>query len=459
MADSLKYIAIDQEKLAVETPALEKAKPESRRLGQSIMLEERGPNSFVRLLVIFAFIALTGFIFWAQITEIDEVAVASGEVIPSGTVQIIQHIDGGTISSIAIEEGDIVDAGQILLTLDPTGVEDEIKKLTTQHLIWKLTAARLKAFASGSDMSEIEVSPKYQTFLEEQKDLLKVQKRDHESQQRVLQTQIEQRNAELVAVKDQIRTLEKQLAPLREQMEIREGLFKSNTVSRFDFLESQRQLLKEEGQLDELVLKQDSTAQAISEAQGRLEELNSRVMSETYNEMTSAKAEALQLKEELDRLKQARNRLTVHSPVTGVIQGLDVNSVGTVIKPGNPILSVVPVKQELIVEARIRPEDIGFIEVGDPATVKLTTYNYARYGAVEGILSYISATTFQDDQGKSFYKGKIVLDKSYVGENSNENLILPGMTALADIHSGTKTLMDYLLKPIHTTLSQSFRER
>ncbi|MBO6826515.1 MAG: HlyD family type I secretion periplasmic adaptor subunit [Sneathiella sp.] len=459
MADSLKYIAIDQDKLAVETPALEKAKPETRRLGQSIMLEERGPNSFIRLLVTFAFIALTGFIFWAQITEIDEVAVASGEVIPSGTVQIIQHIDGGTISSISIEEGDIVEAGQILLTLDPTDIEDEIKKLTTQYLIWELTAARLKAFTANGGMSTVEVAPKYSGFLEEQRDLLKVQRLDLESQQRVLQTQIEQRNAELAVVKDQIRTLEKQLAPLREQMKIREGLLKNNTVSRFDFLESQRQLLKEEGQLDELVLKQESTAQAISEARGRLEELNSRVMRDAYNEMTTAKAEALQLKEELERLEQARGRLTVHSPVTGVIQGLDVNSVGTVIKPGSPIVSVVPVKQELIVEARIRPEDIGFIEVGHPATVKFTTYNYARYGAVEGKLSYISATTFQDDQGENFYKGKIILDKSFVGENSEENLILPGMTALADIHSGKKTLMDYLLKPIHTTLSQSFRER
>ncbi|MBE7638204.1 HlyD family type I secretion periplasmic adaptor subunit [Sneathiella sp. P13V-1] len=459
MADSLKFIAIDQEKVAAETPALEKSKPQSMRLGQSIMLEESGPSSFLRISVMFGFIALMGFILWAQITEIDEVAVASGEVIPSGTVQTIQHIDGGTINSISISEGDIVEQGQVLLTLDPTDIEDDINKLTTQHLIWELTAARLKAFTSGQQTMVSSTSQKYAGFLEEQQNLLRIQRLDLESQQNVIKSQIDQRTAELTVLQDQIRTLENQLAPLREQMEIREGLLKNNTVSRFDFLESRRQLLKEEGQLEELVSKQNTTEQAIIEAKSRLEELNSRIMREALAEMSNANAEALKLEEELSRLEAARLRLTVRSPVDGIVQGLDVNSVGTVVKPGNPILSVVPVKQELIVEARIRPEDIGFMEIGQQAVVKFTTYNYARYGSVEGKLSHISATTFEDDQGESFYKGKILLDKNFVGEVSGQNMILPGMTALADIHSGQKTLMDYLLKPIHTTLSQSFRER
>ncbi len=459
MADSLKFIAIDQEKVAAETPALEKSKPQSLRLGQSIMLEESGPSSFLRISVMFGFIALMGFILWAQITEIDEVAVASGEVIPSGTVQTIQHIDGGTISSISIGEGDIVEKDQVLLTLDPTDVEDDIRKLTTQYLIWELTAARLKAFTTEQPSIDFSTSPKYTGYLEEQQNLLRIQRLDLESQQNVIKSQIDQRSGELAALKEQILALGKQLAPLREQMEIREGLLKNNTVSRFDFLESRRELLKEEGQLDELVSKQDTTEQAIAEAESRLNELNSRIMREALAEMSNANAEALKLKEELSRLEAARLRLTVRSPVNGIVQGLDVNSVGTVIKPGNPILSIVPVKQELIVEARIRPEDIGFIEIGQQATVKFTTFNYARYGAVEGKLNHISATTFEDDQGENFYKGKIVLDKNFVGEVAGQNMILPGMTALADIHSGQKTLMDYLLKPIHTTLSQSFRER
>ncbi|PHQ70391.1 MAG: secretion protein HlyD, partial [Sneathiella sp.] len=142
-----------------------------------------------------------------------------------------------------------------------------------------------------------------------------------------------------------------------------------------------------------------------------------------------------------------------------VIQGLDVKSIGSVIAPGSTIVSVVPVGQELILEVQIRPEDIGHITENQDATVKFTTYNYARYGSVDGELIHISATTFEDEKGVNYYKGKVRLAQSYVGDNPDRNLILPGMTAAADIHSGQKTIMEYLLKPIHTTLGQSFRER
>jgi membrane fusion protein, adhesin transport system len=459
MVKSINYLAIDEKKLKETPQTLEKGKPESMRLGQSIMLEERGPSSLLKISIFMGFVALAAFIGWAHLTVIEEVAVASGEVIPSGTVQSIQHIDGGRISSIAIEEGSLVKKDQVLLTLDPTDIKDQIKQFTTQLVIWKLKAARLYALSHNSEFAPKKINPRFAALVEEQKDLLEIQRLDHKSQQHVLETQIKLRQTDWELLKDQIKTLENQLAPLIEQMEIRKGLLKNNTVSRFDFLESQRQFLKERGQLDDLVSRQKTTEQAIVEARGRWQELNSRFRRETLDELASSNTEAVKIEEEISRLMQAQDRLIIKSPVAGIVQGLDVNSIGTVIRPGSPILSVVPVDQDLIVEARIRPEDIGFIQVGQNATVKFTTFNYSRYGYVTGELSQISATTFEDEKGENFYKGKISLTKTYVGERPEENQILPGMTATADIHSGEKTLMDYLLKPIHTTLTQSFRER
>lgn len=459
MGKSLKFLAIDQNKFRTESRKLEKGKPETQRLGQSIMLEETGPSSLLRIAILFTFVGLLSFIVWAQNAEIDEVAVASGEVIPSGTVQTLQHIDGGTITNIAIEEGEIVKQGQILIQLDPTDTVGELKQMKTQETIWHLKAKRLLAFANVTEIDVSDIDLRFSDQINEQLELLRSQRLDFHNQQSVLVTQIDQRKSELSILQSQIEILKEQIKPLTEQMKIREGLLKSSTLSRYDFLDSKRQYLQEKGNLNEMISKQKSGLQAISEAENRLQELNSRIRRDALDEMAIANSESLKLGEEVQRLEAALGRLNIVSPVDGVVQGMDVNSLGTVIKPGSPILSVVPIDQELIVEARIRPEDIGFLTIGQGATVKFTTYNYSRYGSVTGKLTYISATTFEDEQGESFYKAKIILDHPYVGDDPTKNLILPGMTAVADIHNGKKALLDYLLKPIHTTLTQSFRER
>jgi adhesin transport system membrane fusion protein len=459
MADSLKFISIDQEKYKEEAQPLRKGKPETMRLSQSIMLEETGPSSLLRTAILFCFVILLLFILWAQYALIDEVAVTSGEVIPSGTVQTIQHIDGGTISDITIQEGDIVKEGQVLIRLDPTDALSEIKQLSTQLAISTIKADRLRAFVNNSDINTSYSDPRFLPLIQEQKTLLESQRLDIQNQRNVLQAQLEQRIGERSNLQDQIKILQTQIAPLREQMKIRQGLLQGKTLSRYDYLESQRQYLKEKGQLDELVLTAKSLDQAIIEARGRLTEMEGRVKREALDEMALANAEALKTREELERLQSVIKRLEIRSPVDGVIQGLDVNSIGTVIKAGNPIVSVVPVDQELVLETRVRPEDIGFLQLGQAATVKFTTYNFSRYGSIVGELTYLSATTFQDEEGVNYYKGKVALTQSYVGDDPDRNLILPGMTATADIHSGKKTLLDYLLKPIHTTLAQSFRER
>ncbi|MFT6558383.1 HlyD family type I secretion periplasmic adaptor subunit [Sneathiella sp.] len=459
MADSLKFISIDQEKYKEEAQPLRKGKPETMRLSQSIMLEETGPSSLLRTAILFCFVILLLFILWAQYALIDEVAVTSGEVIPSGTVQTIQHVDGGTISDITIQEGDIVKEGQVLIRLDPTDALSEIKQLSTQLAISTIKADRLRAFVNNSDINTSYSDPRFLPLIQEQKTLLESQRLDIQNQRNVLQAQLEQRIGERSNLQDQIKILQTQIAPLREQMKIRQGLLQGKTLSRYDYLESQRQYLKEKGQLDELVLTAKSLDQAIIEARGRLTEMEGRVKREALDEMALANAEALKTREELERLQSVIKRLEIRSPVDGVIQGLDVNSIGTVIKAGNPIVSVVPVDQELVLETRVRPEDIGFLQLGQAATVKFTTYNFSRYGSIVGELTYLSATTFQDEEGVNYYKGKVALTQSYVGDDPDRNLILPGMTATADIHSGKKTLLDYLLKPIHTTLAQSFRER
>lgn len=459
MTDSTKAGSSSPQDAQDSTQKLDKGQAIGNRLGLSIMLEESGPAPFLRTALIFGFGIIVAFVIWAQFAKIDEVAVTSGEVVPSGAVQILQHIDGGTISEIDVSEGEIVKKGQILVRLDPTDLKAEIKKASTQLVILKMKIARLEAFTNNTDMSFAEVDSRFLPFLNEQKALLEAQRLDLKNQRTILISQIEQRKSEKSFLTKQQAILSKQIAPLEEQLSIRKRLLQNSTLSRFDYLESEREYLKEQGRLEEISLKTVSVDQAIAEARGRLSEVVDRSIRDALDEMASTNAEAAEMEETLNKLRSKLHRQDIYSPVEGVVQGLDVKSIGNVIAPGSTILTVVPIGQELILEVHIRPEDIGHLELDQPATVKFATYNYSRYGSVKGKLIHISATTFEDEQGNPFYKGKIKLSKSYVGENPQRNLILPGMTATADIQSGEKTVMEYLLKPIHTTLGQSFRER
>lgn len=459
MADQSDNESTALSEYVAEKLVLNKGKPFSNRLGLSIMLEETGPAPFLRIAMIFGFAIVAAFVVWANFAEIDEVSVASGKVVPSGAVQILQHIDGGTISDIAVTEGEIVDKRQVLVRLDPTDLLAEKNQITTQLMLLKMKIARLVAFTSNKPMEYSLANDRYMPFLKEQQALLEAQRLDLKNQIAILQSQIEQRKSEKALLKTQRIVLANQVAPLEEQLNIRRRLLKTSTLSRFDYLESERLFLKEKGNLQELALKSRSVDQSITEARGRLSEVVDRAKREGLDELALTNADAVEMEERLNKILSKLRRLDIYAPVDGVIQGLDVKSIGSVIAPGSTIVTVVPVGQELILEVQIRPEDIGHLEVGQPATVKFVTYNYSRYGSVKGELTHISATTFQDDQGTNYYKGKVKLSHSYVGEDPKRNLILPGMTATADIHSGTKTVLDYMLKPIHTTLGQSFRER
>ncbi|MCR9214492.1 MAG: HlyD family type I secretion periplasmic adaptor subunit [Proteobacteria bacterium] len=459
MMDSTKSGSSNSPEVQDTKQTLDKGQSIGNRLGLSIMLEENGPAPFLRTALVFGFGIIIAFVIWAQFAKIDEVAVTSGKVVPSGAVQILQHIDGGTINEIDVSEGEIVKKGQVLVRLDPTDLKAEIKKASTQLVILRMKIARLEAFTNNTDLEFAEVDNRFQPFLKEQKALLEAQRLDLKNQRTILISQIEQRKSEKSFLTKQQSILSKQIAPLEEQLSIRKRLLKNSTLSRFDYLESEREYLKEQGRLEEISLKTVSVDQAITEARGRLSEVVDRSIRDALDEMASTNAEAAEMEENLSKLRSKLYRLDIYSPVEGVVQGLDVKSIGNVIAPGSTILTVVPIGQELILEVHIRPEDIGHLELDQPATVKFATYNYSRYGSVKGKLIHISATTFEDEQGNPFYKGKIKLSKSYVGDNPERNLILPGMTATADIQSGEKTVMEYLLKPIHTTIGQSFRER
>ncbi|WNJ98154.1 HlyD family type I secretion periplasmic adaptor subunit [Thalassospiraceae bacterium LMO-JJ14] len=428
-------------------------------LAQSLMLEERGPSHLIRLAGFFVCVMVCLFIAWAAITEITEVVVSSGEVSPIGSVKRIQHLEGGIVKEIFVGEGDLVKQGQVMIRLDDAGIVPERDQLVTRLSNLELRAQQLAAVISGEEFDLSKVAPRYRTLAKTQVEVLAAKREALEAQAEVLRDQLSQRRNELELLRDQVAGNKRQIQILKQQVGMRKTLEEKGLISKVILLNDQRELARAEGALAELVGKQKTAQNAIDEAESRLEEMESRSRMDTREQYAQVLGEIAELKETIELKSDQIQRLDIRSPVTGIAQELQTETVGGVIAPGSTVLEVIPNDAALFVEARISTQDIGFIYVGQEATVKVTAFDYTRYGGIDGIIQGFSATTVQDEEGSTFYRARIKLAKNYVGDDPERNRVLPGMEVIADIKTGKKTLLEFLLKPVVKALSESFRER
>jgi len=433
-----------------------------RFLAQSATLEEAGTPRLLRT-AMFAVSGLVGCaIVWAAVTKVDEVAVGAGQILPSSRVQVIQHLEGGIVREILVQDGARVKKGQILIRLDRAAAMAELDQERAKETILSLQADRLEAFANGKGWKPLRLEGKlarHRHLVADQLAILAQQRRERLSQREVIESQIRQREAELVVLSKTETSLVRQLAIVRESFQMRRRLLNQGVTSRADYLDIKRDLERTTGDLAAVRARTNKANAELKEANQKREELDQRLRKEALAERGKITAELAQVREKLKRLEDRVTRLEVRAPVEGYVKGLKINTEGGVIQPGQPIMEVVPVDRDLIVESRITTRDIGHVQIGQRAKIKIDTYDFARYGAVRGTLTSLSATTFQDDNGRPYYKGIIKLDRMYAGYNPKANPITPGMTVQAEVITGSKSVLSYLLKPIYTTLQSGFRER
>jgi len=433
---------------------------QTRFLAQSVILEEAGSSSLIRAAMVAIVLVISSFLGWAAITNVDEVAVTTGEIIPTGRVQSIQHLEGGIIADIPIQEGELVEKDQVLLRLDPSGPNAELNKMKARRAALEMQVERLRAIGTGREPDFSFISPAYKEMIDDQVIIYDSQMDAHAERQKVILTQIEQKKQELALIDEQEDTLSRNADLLLEEFLLREELYKKGLTTKITYLDSKRAVNDARGELSNLIVDRQRTGQSLAESRKRLAELDTDNREQALTEMGVVTNELSQLIESLDQIFDRVRRLTVYSPVRGYINGLKVNTVGGVIPAGAIVMEIVPLDEELIVEARINTRDVGHVVIGQPVTVKITTYDFARYGGISGELKEISATTFIDEQsGDPYYKGIVTLDRSYVGFDPERNQVMPGMTVQADIKTGRKTLLAYLLKPVVSSVKTSFQER
>ncbi|MEQ8321769.1 MAG: HlyD family type I secretion periplasmic adaptor subunit [Rhodospirillales bacterium] len=432
---------------------------QTRFLAQSVILEEGGSSGLIRGAMLTICIVIMLFLGWSMVTNVDEVAVTSGEVIPSGQVQALQHLEGGIVKQILLEEGQLVEKGQVLITLDETAAVTELQKLAARQAGLEIRSERLRALGIGGVPDWSKVGTRYPNMLQDQQRIYEGSLEAFFSRQETIRKQIEQRRSDLQALDEREQTLTRTADIFAEELEVREKLYKEGLTSKISYLDAKRSMNTARGELSDLISERERATEAIKESQSRLDEIETEFREQALAELSESANELIQVEEALVQARDRVRRLKITAPVRGIVKGLNIHTVGGVIPPGEIITEIVPLDKELVVEAKIKPRDVGHVRIGQPVTVKVTTYDFARFGGISGELKDVSASTFLDEQGEPYYKGIIELDRNFVGHDPSQNRVMPGMTVQADIKTGKKTLFEYLLKPVYSSVSTAFRER
>lgn len=433
----------------------------ARYLTQALALEEENPSIIIRASVFLSLFLFASLTYWASITQVDEVSIASGEVLPAGLIHNIQHLEGGIIKTINIRNGDVVNKGDVLLTLSPESTNSDLQKVLSRQFYLSLQIERINAILETrqpSFKSSNVDNPAKQILIEQQGTLYDSEILAHQNEIKTIKQQIISKEGELVRNKNQIKSLNEEVKLLKEQVTIRKKLSKQGLLPRTELLTTQSNLLESIRTLRNLEDSSASAKSAIQEKRQLRAEVIAAFLRDKKLESGDLLNQLAEIKLDIIKYKDRVKRLKITSPINGIIQALSVSNINAVVSSSEVIMRIIPIGDELIVEARLSTNDIGYIHTGQSAEVKVDSFDATRFGSAEGSVDIISATTYLDEQQKPYYKAHIKIKNSYLGDDPNTYIIIPGMTVQANIKIGEKTLLDYLLKPISRGFSNAFHE-
>jgi adhesin transport system membrane fusion protein len=369
-------------------------------------------------------LGLGGFVYWASVYRIDQVARATGEVIASSRVQIIQAVDGGVLSTLNVKEGDTVTKGQVLATLDNTRIGAAVKEVDVRLSALKAKATRLRAEVTENSAKKLHFSEDVLRFPE----LVKIE-----------QALFKQKK---FGLSEELRTLRVAVDLAREENTLIEKLAKSGDANRTEVIR---------------------TSRALNDAEAKLINRKNRYLEEVNAELTKVEDEISQNVQVLAQRQQQLEDSTFVALLPGIVKNVRVTTLGGVLRGGEELMQIIPLGDELLIEAKVSPADIGQVQKGLTATIRFDPFDYTIFGGVIGEVVYVSGDTLKEETGRGeeiYYRVHVTtLSNPVTTTLGRELAILPGMTAQVDIKTSDRTVLNYLLKPLRKTLSESFGER
>lgn len=428
----------------------------------AVDLDHAHPAGHLILLAVAVLLAVA--LLWAALAKVDEVTHAEGQIIPSSQVQVVQNLEGGIVQEIRVREGDVVDKGQILLRIDATRFASSYQEGRLKYLALLAQVSRLTAETEGKPLQiPAEVEQEAPQLAEDARRLYRTRQQELASTVQILEQQRDQRRQELAEMRSLAGQLERSHALLRDEYQRTAPLAQEGVISQVELLRLQRQLNETRGDLDGVRLRLPAARAALAEAESKIEDARIKFRTEAQAQLNEAKAELAATAQSNTAALDRVTRTAVRSPVRGTVKRLKVTTIGGVVQPGMDLVEIVPLEDNLLVEAKVQPRDIAFLHPGQRAMVKLTAYDSTIYGALEATLEHISADAITEEDGRgderSYFLVRVrTLERGYVKDG--ESLpIIPGMTASVDILTGRKSVLTYLLWPIERARERALRER
>ena len=417
------------------------------RLSEALSLESGQVPLNLRRWLVGGVAVFAGSLLVSALVPVQNYVVASGEVEPAGDVKRVQHLEGGVIAQVLVEEGDAVQRGQVLIKLDEGELGTRAQQTATRITNLMLEQQQIRdALGEKVVGSRTLIGKPAPDVVAAFRDLRRARAANYQRELRAAEQRIATLDAKRREYLDEV-------ALLKKQTRAYESLDAPGAIPHVTVLESERRIANTETQLAEL----DGTR---AEAVVALQQLKAKLQMEDYTRLAQVTGEKAELQSTLRRERSEVDRLQVRSPVNGIVKSFPVKVVGGVVAPGSLVAEVVPTGERLMAFTRVKPRDIGNLRLGQRAELKVQAYDYARYGTVPGRVTAISASTFQDEQsGEPYYKVRLSLDRDYAGKVAGKNVLVPGMTLTADILTDRTNLLMYLLGPIRRGFGDALHEQ
>lgn len=426
-------------------------------LPEALEIEETPTSPFGRILL-WAIVLLTVAAFlWSYLGKVDEVAVARGKIIPDGRVKVIQPRETGVVRAIHVEEGQRVKEGDLLIELDPTITQAEVESTYRSLLINRYDLARLKAELKGE---EIRVPEKdHQGLLLLQKNLKEARESEYRAKVASLELVISQKKTALLSAEESILKLEKTVELIRIQEEALRTLAERGYASLMEHVQRQKELVRAEKELDEQRKLVEQIRDSLKEAERNLEALKKERERSILGEMIEKERAITALEGEFTKASKRYQLEKLYSPVNGTVHGLATHTIGGVVTPAQPIVTIVPEGTPLIVEAMLLNKDIGFIHPGQSAELKLDTFSFQKYGTIDAELFYISPDAQEDDKIGLVYKIKLRPNRFTIRVKDKDIPISPGMAVTAEVKTGKRRIIEFFLSPLIKHVDESLTLR
>jgi adhesin transport system membrane fusion protein len=420
----------------------------------------RSSWSGIRILawIVMAFLATA--VGWSFFAQLEQVSVATGEVKPQSKIKTIQHLEGGLIQRLYVQEGDVVKEGAPLVQLELAITSINKDELQVRIDALKLQRARLQAEAFSTPLQFPEAEAKRRP------ELVRTERETYDAHTREINSviggladQVRQRELAVAELESNRKSKRADQALTKERLDISAKLLKDNLTPRVEHLRLQSEAERLDGELMALEQSIPRASAALSETREKAREERAKFQRRAQDELQQVEVNYARTVELLNEATDQRKRTLITSPIDGVVKNMRFTTLGGVVKAGEPIMEIVPTDDQLVIEAKLNPIDRGYVAVGQSARVKISTYDFVRYGALEGKVTQIAADSNVDQKGEASFRVIVETDKSYLGDDPTTLLITPGMQATVDIHTGKRSVAFYLMKPVLKLKNEAFRER